>query len=280
LLKNLSQNLTAKTPSPPRKTVLPITDKKIFFSKNILTTISKLLFMALFLVIGQPAPAETPWISPDPDTSIVHFPCKLADDVPRLFISENIIPFSVGGLATAVQWAAWDGKSTLASDLQNWNVQPMFDLGNIYGEGWVQAGGALGSWAAGAIAGDARLQQFGRDAAESLLVSTVLVTAIKLPVDRTRPNGGDHSFPSGHTITAFCIAPVVTRYFGWGAGVPAYLLATVTGLARVEGNYHYLSDVFAGATLGIVIGNAVVYQPKDLEVSLGPGRLGLKWRFN
>ena len=72
----------------------------------------------------------------------------------------------------------------------------------------------------------------------------------------------------------------ITRYFGWEAGVPAYLLATVTGLARVEGKHHYLSDVFAGATLGIVIGNAVVYEPKDLTVSLAPGRVGLKWSFN
>ena len=62
--------------------------------------------------------------------------------------------------------------------------------------------------------------------------------------------------------------------------MPAYLLAAVTGLARVEGNHHYLSDVFAGATLGIVIGNAVVYKPKDFAVSLAPGHINLKWSFN
>jgi membrane-associated phospholipid phosphatase len=224
--------------------------------------------------------AAEPWTSPDPDTTMDHFPVKLVTDIPRLFISENIIPFSAGGVATALQWAVFDDQSTLSDGLQSWDARPLFDVGNLYGEGWMQAGGALGSWAIGAIIGEKRMQQFGRDAAESLLLSTMVVTAVKLPVDRTRPNGGDHSFPSGHTITAFCVAPVVTRYFGWEAGVPAYLLATLTGLARVEGDHHYLSDVLAGATLGIVIGNAVVHEPGDVSLLLAKGRLGLKWSFD
>ena len=228
----------------------------------------------------MPVCAQEPWTSPDTNTSLAHFPCKLVNDIPRFFISDNIVPFSAGSLATAVQWAAFDGQSTLASDLRHWNTPSLFDLGNFYGEGWVQAGGALGTWAIGAAADNARLQQFGRDAGESLLLSTVVVTAIKYPVNRTRPDGGNYSFPSGHTITAFCVAPVVTRYFGWGAGVPAYLLAALTGLARVEGEHHYLSDVFAGATLGIVIGNAVVYKPKDVSVSAGPGQVRIKLAFN
>jgi membrane-associated phospholipid phosphatase len=254
--------------------------KKTFFFKNIRKTFLTVIIQVFFLGFVMPVGAQEPWTSPDPDTSMDHFPVKLVTDVPHLFASDNIIPFSAGAVATALQWAVLDDQSTLSSDLHDWNAHPLFDLGNFYGEGWVQAGGALGSWAVGAIVGDARMRQFGRDAAESLLLSTIVVTAVKLPVDRTRPNGGDHSFPSGHTITAFCAAPVVTRYFGWGAGVPAYLLATVTGLARVEGNHHYLSDIFAGATLGIVIGNAVVYKPKDLSLAVGPGQARIQWAFN
>ena len=87
-------------------------------------------------------------------------------------------------------------------------------------------------------------------------------------------------FPSGHTITAFCFAPVVTRYWGWGAGVPAYLLATLTGLARVEGSHHYLSDVIAGAALGVIIGETSSPGPKDLSLSAGPEGPNLKLAFN
>ncbi len=221
------------------------------------------------------------WQSPDPDTSPAHFFPKLVDDLPHLFIGENIAPFAVGGLATALDWTLLDGQNALASDLQNWRTQSLFDSGNFYGEGWVEGGLALGGWGVGALIQDRRLQEFGRDAAEALVDATVTVTVLKYAVGRERPNGADnHSFPSGHTITAFCFAPVVTRYWGWEAGVPAYLFGVVTGLARVEGYHHYLSDVLAGATLGIVIGNAVVYAPKDVSISAGPGRVNLRLAFN
>lgn len=220
-------------------------------------------------------------MSPDPDTSLAHFPTKLTDDLPHLFCDENIVPFAVGGLATSLDWAILDGPNRLAADLQGWNTQPLFDFGNFYGEGWVEGGGALGSWGLGALTNDLRLQEFGRDAAESLIDATVLVTGLKYAVGRERPDGSDNlSFPSGHAITAFCFAPVVTKYWGWEAGAPAYLFATVTALARVEGYHHYMSDVLAGATLGIVIGNAVVYSSKDVNLTIGPGRIGLRWAFN
>jgi membrane-associated phospholipid phosphatase len=219
--------------------------------------------------------------SPDPDTSLAHFPSKILNDLPHLFIEENIAPFAVGSLATALDWSLLDSQDSLASDLQRWNTQPLFDFGNFYGEGWVEGGMGLGGWGLGALTNDLKLREFGRDATEALLESTVVVTGLKYAVGRERPDGSDNlSFPSGHSITAFCFAPVVARYWGWEAGVPAYLLATVTALARVEGYHHYLSDVLAGATLGIVIGNSVVYAPKDFSVSAGSGRVNLSWKFN
>jgi membrane-associated phospholipid phosphatase len=186
----------------------------------------------------------------------------------------------VGTAATAYDWAALDGQNSLASDLRGWNTQSLFDFGNFYGAGWVEGGLGVGGWGLGALTGDLRLQEFGRDACESLAASTILVEGVKVTVNRTRPNGSSDSFPSGHSITAFCLAPVVARYGGWELGIPAYALAAVTGLARVEGHYHYLSDVLAGATLGILIGNAVVYAPKDLSVSVAPGNMNLKLVFN
>lgn len=191
------------------------------------------------------------------------------------------MPFAVGGLATGLDWATLDGQNSLAGDLQRWNTQPLFDFGNFYGEGWAEGGTALGSWGLGALTDDLKLQEFGRDAAESLVDATVTVTVLKYAVGRERPDGSNNfSFPSGHTITAFCFAPVVTKYWGWGAGAAAYALGTVTALARVEGYHHYLSDTIAGATLGIVIGNTVVYAPKDVKVTVGPGQVGLRLAFN
>lgn len=64
---------------------------------------------------------------------------------------------------------------------------------------------------------------------------------------------GFDSFPSGHTTVVFCIAFVLSRkfprwrYFFYG-------FAVFVGLERIWHGSHFLSDVFAGAILGIVCG--------------------------
>jgi membrane-associated phospholipid phosphatase len=240
------------------------------------------VFLWVFILGSGVVPVRAQdWQSPDSDTSLAHFPIKLVDDLPHLFIPENIAPFAVGTAATAFDWAVLDQQSSLAASLNNWNNHSLWDFGNFYGEGWVEGFGAVGSWSIGAFTNNLRLQEFGRDATESLITATVLVTGLKYAVGRERPDGSNNqSFPSGHTITAFCFAPVVQKYWGWGAGATAYALGTVTALARVAGYHHYLSDTLAGATLGIVIGNAVVYTPKDMKLSVGPGQMELQLAFN
>jgi len=241
-----------------------------------------LCLFVFFQSIGAVAPVNAQdWQSPDNDTSLAHFPVKLANDLPHLFIPENIAPFAVGTAAAALDGAILDNQNSLAASLNNWSYHSLYDFGNFYGEGWVEVSGALGSWSIGALTNNLRLQEFGRDASESLILATVLVTGLKYAIPRERPDGSNNqSFPSGHTITTFCFAPVVQKYWGWGAGVIAYALGTVTAIARVAGYHHYLSDTIAGATLGIIIGNAVVYTPKDVTVGVGPGQMELTLAFN
>lgn len=58
------------------------------------------------------------------------------------------------------------------------------------------------------------------------------------------------SFPSGHTQTAFTLATALTILFPrWG--IPAFLIAGAVGLSRIILS-HYLSDVIAGAGIGII----------------------------
>ncbi|HVZ80089.1 MAG TPA: phosphatase PAP2 family protein [bacterium] len=238
------------------------------------------LLAAFFLLFPLALGAE-PFRSPDPDTSLAHFPAKCLDDLPNLLAPENIPVLGVGAVLTAGDWVFFDPQNAIAQDLRDWDTPGLFDFGNFYGEGWVEGGTAVGGWGLGALTDDPRLQEFGRDAGESLLMATVVVTVLKYPVGRERPDGSNaFSFPSGHSITAFCFAPVVAQYGGWELGVPAYALATVTALARVEGYHHYLSDVIGGATLGILIGQAVVHRPKDLQLGLAPGAFQVTWRFD
>src|ERR1043166_9233979 len=74
---------------------------------------------------------------------------------------------------------------------------------------------------------------------------------LKYAVSETRPNGGSHSFPSGHTSISFCSAEFVRKRYGWEYGIPAYALASLVAYSRVEAGEHYPHDVIAGAGIGI-----------------------------
>lgn len=71
-----------------------------------------------------------------------------------------------------------------------------------------------------------------------------------------RPDGSStNSFPSGHTATAFMGAEYLYQEYKnvslW-YGVSGYLVATGTGLFRMYNNRHWLTDVAAGAGIGIL----------------------------
>lgn len=68
------------------------------------------------------------------------------------------------------------------------------------------------------------------------------------------------AFPSGHTISIFGTATVISEMYKDTPIVPiiSYSLATLCGLSRVTEDTHWLSDVFLGAVLGYAIGKYVV----------------------
>lgn len=99
---------------------------------------------------------------------------------------------------------------------------------------------------------------FGRDAtgrlqlAESGSVTGATVLILKAAVEKQRPNGGKHSFPSGHAADAAFGAAFLQRRYGWAYGVPAYLLTGFVAWSRVESHQHFSEDAIAGAAIGIV----------------------------
>ena len=92
-------------------------------------------------------------------------------------------------------------------------------------------------------------------ASSAFLANGLLTYGIKYVVGRERPDKSNkRSFPSGHTSNSFLTATVAQEIYGSTVGVPAYLMATLSGLSRIQDNKHYLSDVIFGATLGIAVG--------------------------
>ncbi|HJU84484.1 MAG TPA: phosphatase PAP2 family protein [Holophagaceae bacterium] len=139
--------------------------------------------------------------------------------------------------------------------------------------GETAAAGVVGAfYLYGAAAGDSEAKHVAMDAfAASLIASGILAPAFKFAVGRERPGDSgpidrfqpfhaqDPSFPSNHATEAFAVASVISAHYDspWAGGI-AYGVAGLVGLARLEQNQHYASDVVAGALLGAFVGRKVV----------------------
>jgi hypothetical protein len=89
-----------------------------------------------------------------------------------------------------------------------------------------------------------------------------LIYGTKHIVKRIRPDASDHnSFPSGHTATAFAAAEFLHQEYKdrsvW-ISVAGYGMATLVGASRIYNNKHWVSDVAAGAGIGI-LSTKIVY---------------------
>ena len=89
--------------------------------------------------------------------------------------------------------------------------------------------------------------------AKSFVVTLGVMYAAKYAVKNTkwgeRPNGGNYSFPSGHTASAFGGAFFLQKRYGIMYGAPAIALAGLTGYSRVKGKYHHWRDVIGGTVI-------------------------------
>ncbi len=91
------------------------------------------------------------------------------------------------------------------------------------------------------------------------LMANIIANGVVFPVKNwsheLRPDGSNYqSFPSGHTTEAFASAEFMRMEFKdvspW-YGVAGYAMATATGMLRMYNDKHWMSDVIAGAGVGI-----------------------------
>lgn len=119
----------------------------------------------------------------------------------------------------------------------------------------------------------------------SIVVTNYLTNGLKYSVGRERPDQSDkRAFPSGHTSHSFVVAAVSHELFGYRISLPAYAIATVVGLSRINDHKHYLSDVVFGAGLGTIIGRGFgkIYNNRSVSTNVIPtadGRIQLSIRF-
>ena len=101
------------------------------------------------------------------------------------------------------------------------------------------------------------------------VTATVIVQPMKRIIGRERPNKSDfHSFPSGHTSTAFVAAEFLHQEFGhyspW-ISIAGYATAATTGYLRMYNNEHWLGDVLAGAAIGMASTKFIYWMKREIN---------------
>ena len=180
----------------------------------------------------------------------------------------NLAILTAGGIG-ATFGHAMDRDVTSAMS-QSSGLDGLLKPGEMLGGARTQFAAAMATYTIGRISGSGKVAAIGSDLIRAQIVTQTMTAAIKFGVGRTRPDGTQYSFPSGHSSVTFATATVLQRNLGWKAGIPAYGLAGYVAASRVQDKRHFLSDVTFGAALGIVAGRAVTVGRGDARFAVAP----------
>jgi membrane-associated phospholipid phosphatase len=218
-----------------------------------------------------PAPATAQTLAPPtpvPETSRA-FSGLFRDTVSDFRGLASKKPLTILGIGAVAAAAAHVADPSMTSMLAT-DRASFLAPGETIGSARAQLAGALATFAAGHITGNATVTAVGADLVSANIVAQTLTGAVKMSVRRGRPDGTQFSFPSGHTSVSFASATVLQRHFGWKAGVPAYAMASYVAASRIHDKRHFLSDVAFGAAVGIVSGWTVTMGHGETQVTMTP----------
>jgi membrane-associated phospholipid phosphatase len=160
--------------------------------------------------------------------------------------------------------------ASVSGGMSHRSLAPAFASGETLGGARFQMAGAFATYTVGRLTKSPRVAQVGGDLVRAQLVAQGMTAAIKMSARRTRPDGTQFSFPSGHSSVTFASATVLQRNLGWKVGVPAYAAATFVAASRIHERRHFLSDVAFGAAVGIVAGRAVTIGRGEARFAMTP----------
>lgn len=163
-----------------------------------------------------------------------------------------IAPASLLAAGTAGTLSTWY-RENVNLPVREWavNQTPLLQFGL---EDYIQYTPYLG-YIGGAIAGCGEHGPWEKlmVAGTAIAFTAVVCGCVKVLAGVERPNGVNRqSFPSGHTATAFLGAELVRLEYGPWWGLAAYTAAVYTGFMRIYHNWHWTTDVLAGAAFGIL----------------------------
>lgn len=191
-------------------------------------------------------------------------------DQPEGSALKNLLGEVGGGFSSLLSWellpqalaiAGATGASTAADDdVEDYftGVERLGGAGDVVSNAAVLGAGFGTVIVTGWLSENSRNRSMSYDLMQGLLMANAVAYAIKLPVQRERPDGGNFSFPSGHAANTFTFAGILAHHYGWKVGVPLHALAALVSLSRLDLESHWLSDTVAGAGLGLLVAHAVV----------------------
>jgi len=204
--------------------------------------------------IDTTSSGEKAVVRDDGRRTVHELPANLLRGAIGVVSSDNIPPLLVAGMAAASSSFLDESTREAATSQLGWS-----DTFETAGGGFYSAAFVAGMFTAGRFTGGKRFRAMTYDMLDAAVVNFAYTEVFKVAVGRERPNGQDNkSFPSGHTSNAFALASVAQQHYGWKIGVPAYALAGLMGVSRINEDKHWLSDVVAGAGLGWIVGRTVV----------------------
>ncbi|HKU41251.1 MAG TPA: phosphatase PAP2 family protein [Polyangiales bacterium] len=180
---------------------------------------------------------------------------------------------------------------TADEPVQRWFQRPG-SAHQVYGQTAFIVGGVtpvalpLGLYLGGLAAGGSELATAGAAALQAAAVQALFVTTLKWLTDRAGPypdgdparmralsffRDSEHAddfsvnpfdvsgglrWPSGHTASNVAMVSALTAFYPDEYWLPAvgYPFALAIGIGMIDGDYHWLSDVVAGALIGHVVG--------------------------
>lgn len=108
-------------------------------------------------------------------------------------------------------------------------------------------------------------------AAGAFAITSAVTEGMKQAFPKTRPDGSDRkSFPSGHTSRSFAAAATLYKRQGPEIGIPAFIVASFVGGARMKADKHFFSDVAIGAAIGTAAGLLITNKRPDATTALVP----------
>lgn len=230
-----------------------------------------MLTAAFLLAVNAALSAQTPpsvkTQPPPPDRPLARIVQNLGQDLRQLGAIDSLVMIGAGGLGSAIASNSDHrlDRWTVRNPAPGWTV-----IGDVGGGGWVMGSAVIGTWLTGKYTGRPLLAHVGSDLIRVQVLNGVLTTGLKVTVDRTRPDSGGHSFPSGHSSATFATAGVIHQHFGGKAGAGAYTAATFVAWTRVRDRRHWVSDVVFGAALGLASARAVTRGHESRTWSVTP----------